>query len=140
MRLTRRVRIVLLLKTLLDASSPGRGSSDVRSAFGSRAPARSGLWARGSYYELHRCLDALKSRGEDPEWRGVYGHTWRRYVNGEKFQTKTPWKADKGLAFLEEFMPADVFVPGDIVENAGYSPGEAKMCERPRREQQLMAA
>lgn len=133
MRLDRRAKIKLLLSTLLDATSPGRGTSDVRVAFSSRPPAKSSLWDEGSYHELHRCLDALKARNDDPDWRGCHWHVWRRYVSGERFETRTPWKLDKGLRFLEEKMPGDVFVPVEVSENGGFLPSDAKTAAKPRR-------
>ncbi len=132
MRLDRRAKIKLLLSTLLDATSPGRGTSDVRIAFGSRPPAKSELWHEGSYHELHRCLDALKARNEDPAWRGVHWHVWRRYVTGDRFESRAPWKFDKGLAFLEESMPRDIFVPVEVSENGGFLPSDARTAARPR--------
>lgn len=134
-RITRRAKIKLLLQTLLDASSPGRSTSDVRAAFGSRPPAKSELWEQGSYHALYRCLDALKaqSNSDDPKWRGVYWHTWCRYVTGDTLKTDDLWKSEKGLTFLEETMPSDVFVPQEVSENAGHSPSDSKAAARRRR-------
>src|SRR3990167_10229185 len=126
MRLDRRAKIKLLLRTLVDATAPGRGTSDVRSAFGSRPPARSELWHGGSYGELLRCLDEMK-----PDYPKIHRHTVAYYVDPERWARRSV--ADRGVELLMRRMPTNVFVPQEISENPGYLPGDAKIAARPRR-------
>lgn len=125
MRLDRRAKIKLLLRTLLDATSPGRGTSDVRAAFGSRPPARSAIWAEGSYQQLWRCLDEMKT-----PYPKIHRHIVAFYVDPAPWARKSV--AEKGIELLDRRMPANVFVPQEISENAGFLPGEAKTGAKPR--------
>lgn len=128
MRLDRRAKIRLLLATLLDATAPGRGTSDVRAAFSSRPPAKSEeLWNEGSYGELWSCLDVMKTR-----YPKMHRHVLACHVSPE------PWGdrryAEAAIRVLDKrLMPSNVYVPQEISENAGFLPSDAKTATRPRR-------
>lgn len=126
MRLTRKERIKLLLRTYRDAVSPGRNPSDSRGAFDSRPPAVTELWMTGSYHDLARALDAM--RGPCPK---VFRHTVGYYIDGEEWAQKRT--AEKGVIFLDRLMPRNVYVPHEIAENAGFAPSEAKSARHPDR-------
>lgn len=128
MRLTRRERIRLLLSTYLDAMSPGRNPTDMRGAFGSKPPARTQLQDEGSYYELGQALDAL--RGPCPK---IYRHTVGFYVTHPPESWAQKRTAEKGVMLLERAMPRNLFVPMEVSERGGFSPGEAKSATKPRR-------
>lgn len=123
MRLTRRERVRLLLHTYRDAVSPGRNPSDIRGAFASKAPTRTELWHQGSYYELGKALDSLKA--PCPK---IYRHTIAFFMDQEKWARKST--AEIGVQALMKLMPRNIFVPQEISENAGFTPGEAKAAAR----------
>lgn len=122
---------MLLLRTFVDAASPGRGDSDLRSPLGSKPPARSSLWEQGSYRELGREIDRLKADG----YTKIHRHLCAFYIGGPDYPVGDgPQKryVQRGVDLLEKRMPRNVYVPAEVSENGGHSPGEAKTAARPR--------
>jgi len=117
---TRRNRIVLLLGSLLDATTVDQSDGSSSGKPSSRILAPSVLYRRGSYAELDKCMDALRRHAPKVHW-----HTWRIYVEQHPVTDKgkhlSSRKALRGLGFLEAAMPRYVMVPTELLENAGYN-------------------
>ena len=124
MRLTRRERIKLLLRTLNDATGPGCNLTSIHSALDSRPPSASEIWYEGSYHQLINALNQMRP------YPKIRRHTVAYYVDRETWGRKS--EAQKGLIILDKLMPKDIFVPAEISENAGFTPGEAKVAARVR--------
>jgi hypothetical protein len=120
----------LLLSSYLDACEPDRlemlGKSGKPTSRDLRR--RSAVWVEGSYRNLERCLDALRST---PGLRGVYRDTYARWVLGIKLDGKREARAHLGVALIALAMPHTIYVPTDVGQNAGYAPGEADEYARP---------
>ncbi len=125
MKLTKRERIKLLLKTRRDAleesAETGRAGQ-----LGSRVLGFQELWREGSYREIEACLDYLAVKNPRVRWHLVHLHE-QPHPRGFK-----SGYSDLGLDWLESRL-SDVFVPQSVAENAGYSLSEAKAYMRPRR-------
>ncbi len=106
----------------------GRSNSDIRAPFESRLPSRGELWEEGSYYDLERCLDAMRQ-----PYPKISRHLIAFYVDATPPKWARKVYAEKGVELLMRFMPSNVFVPQEISENAGFLPSDAKVAARPRR-------
>jgi hypothetical protein len=123
LRLTRRERILLLLRTYQDAfeeSKSAAGSGRLESRLLGHGP----VWHQGSYVDLQDWLERLKERSPSVHW-----HTLELYVYKRKARRR---KADLGVSYLHKQMPSNIYVPLEISENAGFSTTEAKAAARPK--------
>lgn len=127
LRLTKRARIVLLLKTRQDAleAEGDLGGGEL----GSRSPSHSPLWYEGSYGDLELCLDYMQRKAPRIRWHLVNLYGPRDHA--KLGLTPKQAIADKGLDWLERVM-RNVYVPPAISENAGYAPSEAATYAKPR--------
>lgn len=130
----RATRVLLLASSYPDACDASERDTVHRGKPGSRILVRFRLWQDGSYREMERLLDEL--RGHD---RVLYGRFWRAYI-GQRFPAGRPLdtpaqRRDAGyaLVWLAKRMPASIYVPAEISEAAGYTPGDARAYARPRR-------
>ena len=123
----KRTRILLLLSSYLDAATFS-GDTTGGGEPTSRILARNyDLWSAGSYSDLEHCLTALHLHAPSVHW-----HTWEGCVKGRWNGPTRNHKAERGVTWLKEVMPSNVFVPAEISENAGYTPSEARTYERSR--------
>lgn len=127
LRLTRRERIKLLLKTVPDATASCPSMDGSRGVPSSTRPPRNQLWEQGSYHELLRCIDDLRR-----PYPKIRRHLLAIFVYPGDYDWARRVVAERGLDLLEAKMPSNVFVPADIVENAGFTPREAKLASRQR--------
>lgn len=128
MRLTRRERIKLLLRSLVDAREAGHGRLERGSAPGSRPPLRNlDLWPHGSYAQLEKALDLLRERCPSKHW-----HTEQFYIYGINDRRIRRVKAELGVECLMRYMSREVFVPQEVAEWAGFMASEAKAAAKPR--------
>lgn len=128
LRLTRRERIKLLLGTYKDVFGPDLLNVEKGDrGFESRALSHGELWREGSYADVQRGLDRLRTSG----FRSIYWHTVEAYVNGHPASARRR-KADAGVDLLAKWLPGNIYVPQSIAENAGYPITEAKAAARPR--------
>ena len=117
---TRRDRILVLLTTLNDIRDPSSHQGPKGAAPTSRSLIHSDLYRSGSYADLERCLEHLRTKAPKIHW-----HVIRVYVednpvtdSGKRLSNR---KADLGIKFLEKAMPAFVMVPVEILENEGFT-------------------
>jgi len=131
--LTRRDRIRLLLESYGDVCDMGQrgGEENLHSSGkpGYRHLVRGGLWAQGSYSALERCLNRLQAEG----YTSIRWHLVEMHVNGNKSGRARRRKADAGMNLLAKWMPANVYVPSELVERAGYPVSEANAAGRKRK-------
>lgn len=127
LRLTKRERIKLLLRTRQDAleAQAELGGGEL----GSRSPSHSQLWYDGSYPALELCLDFLAATQPRIRWHLVNFYApskvWKPGLKPRKGY------ADLGLDWLEQRLE-NVYVPASVSENAGYLPSEAARYAKPR--------
>lgn len=131
MRLTRRDRVRLLLETLVAATDPSRVDSDIRSTLESRPPPRPKLFDQGSYFQVWNELDRLRRDG----YSRIHRHLCARYIGGPDFPVGTRGArralVEHGIDLLARRLPGNIYVPIEVSENGGFSPGEAKVAAMP---------
>ena len=127
LRLDKRQRIILLLKTRPDALGE-TASQEGHGQFGARTLQHSELWHEGSYRELERYLDVMRAK-----CRRIHWHTVRYYVPVRYHAGMKPRRgpAELGVTWLEQ-RKWDVFVPQAVSENAGFLLSEAKLYAKPQ--------
>lgn len=115
----RGTRVRLLAWSRIDALTTGSQDGGGSDAHGSRLVLHGDLWPQGSYHELERAM-----RGE--QWFAD------QYVDRKLHE-----QPNKSLELdqVTNRMPANIYVPPEISEAAGYLPSEAKTYGMPRAEQ-----
>lgn len=139
MRLSKRNRIILLLKTRQDALEEtgelGGG------ALGSRSPRHGPLYWEGSYRALETCLDYLQEHQPRIRWHLTNYYAPPKDIARHYDASLGKWKpglkprrgyAELGVTWLEQKL-STVYVPQAVSENAGYLASEAKAYTRPRQ-------
>jgi hypothetical protein len=114
--LTRRDRILLLLATYPDVADMQQQVDHGRASGkpGYRHLVREGLWAKGSYADLERCLERMLERG----YRSIHWHIVELYVRRNPTGKARRRKADAGLDLLVKWMPSDINIPVELIDNA----------------------
>lgn len=143
-RLDAREKCKLLAATYIDACDKGSASDEG----GSRSPFQSSgtsihrrhrdLWEHGSYAALELAINALRVATTR---RTSFTAFWRVYVLcNEKIYETAPHKrhgAEQGLTFVTAHVlkttNRNIYVPADIVENAGWTSSDARAAARPRK-------
>lgn len=125
---TRRDRIILLLETLADVRDTETTDSNGSTHHPESRPLQfSHLYHAGSYAELERCMDTLRTIAPRIHWHIIRVHVEKPLRKrgqppvtdqGRKLRDR---KARLGVDWLEKHMPAFVMVPVDLLENAGYT-------------------
>jgi hypothetical protein len=118
----RTTRVRLLASSWEDAMTSGTLDGGGPDKPGSRMNLHDDLWTYGSYDELGRLVTHAAS-----EFRKAY--------LGVAFRYHPPRDLD-ALVLLTRRMPACIYVPAEVSENAGYLPGEAGAWRMPEGEQQ----
>lgn len=118
----RTTRVRLLAATYDDAltSCAAGGRTD---SHGSRLNLHDTLWTLGSYQELDRALASMNGRRR----------SFSRLYLDVPFKAQ-PQGVDDGLQLVANLMPRNIFVPREVVENAGYLAGQASAYVMPERE------
>lgn len=127
---TRRDRIIVLLQSFDDAFHPERGDGNGRGGKpGSKVLVHGPLWNAGSYQAVSDQLDVMRCHAPKlyRSVEVVYMGRSREYAKSARRS-----RADAGVEFLFRRLPRDVFVPADLLENAGFTvPSRKRKAERP---------
>lgn len=140
-RLDAREKVTLLAATYLDAatSSNEEGTGSGRSPFQSKPHYRNlELWHQGSYAALELAMNTLRTATSR---RSFYIWFWRVYViRNHKLDSLAAHKkhsANQGMTFVTAHMKkstgGNIYVPGEVVENGGWTKQDAKAAARPRK-------
>lgn len=125
----RRTRVLLLAGSYHDACEGIEREHHRHGKPGSRLLVRSALWLEGSYADLERLLDELRSVNV-----GQYRAFWAQRVCGQTLEKAAERDASYHAAgWITKRMPPTIFVPTDISENAGYLQAEAKAFAKPKK-------
>lgn len=109
-----------------------RGSQEQQRSAGKpgyRHLVRGGLWSEGSYAALERCLNRLQAEG----YTTIRWHLVEMYARHNPQGKARKRKAEAGMNLLVKWMPANVYVPSELVERAGYPAAEADAAGRKRK-------
>lgn len=118
----RTTRVRLLAATYEDALLSR--SSDAHGTKTARLLLHDDLWTWGSYHELDQALASMNGR------RRVFA----RVYLGVEFKHHPAGVLDE-LQYVANVMPAFIYVPPEVSENAGYLSSEAGVYEMPASEQ-----
>lgn len=134
MRLNIRERVKLLAASYPEACMAEIHPDQGRSASGSRRPRRSHLWEQGSYWELERAIDQLRTHTQ-------FGHKWFSLVYIDRthdlagLSQRKRWFAEQSLSFVVEVTrqrcDGNIYVPEEVVLRSEFA-SEAKAVQRPR--------
>lgn len=139
----RSTRVLLLASSYHDACTGLELDPVHQGKPGSRMLVRSTLWHAGSYQALERLLDELRAgetiRAQQLNHRALYRAFWARYIGqrfpaGAQLGQRERDTAVHATGWLEARMPAEIYVPAEVAEAAGYLPSEAKAFERAKRQ------